>query len=151
MASEFNSLRVLLVDDNDDVRRTIAAQMRVLGCEVKPVSSSWAALKTLSTDDPFDLLLTDIVLADGPDGLELARRAQRAFYPDLAVILMTGHSITALRELLGYGVTFEILPKPYRLDDLRNMLNSVLKQTRPTYTQLARNGGDHAEGPRGER
>jgi CheY-like chemotaxis protein len=85
-------LKVLLVEDEASVRNYVARQLRSLGCSVTEVESGPAALHALSVDDSFELLLSDVKLGDGPDGLELARRAQAAFGSGLKVLLTSGYA-----------------------------------------------------------
>ena len=100
---------VLLVEDNDAVARTSAEVLHSLGCEVEHVATADAALSRLA--DPrarFDVVLSDIELATGIDGIALAECiAER--HPDLPVLLMTGY---AARLQQAERLRFHVLPKP---------------------------------------
>ena len=87
-------LRVLLVEDDDDVRSVAQAFLRSMGCEVAACNSAEAALAELAAARRgmgFDLLFSDITLGAGIDGQELARRVD-ALYPALRVLLTSGYS-----------------------------------------------------------
>ncbi|MGE0591225.1 MAG: response regulator [Vicinamibacterales bacterium] len=79
--------RILLVEDDDDLRELLRTTLSHSGFEVHPVASAEAALG-LEPDQDFDLLLTDVVLP-GRSGPDLVR-AVRAMAPGLPVILMSG-------------------------------------------------------------
>jgi signal transduction histidine kinase/CheY-like chemotaxis protein len=86
--------RVLLVEDQADVRGAIAAMLRGLGYEVAEAGGAAEAAARLS--DGFDarLVLSDIVLPGGGSGYDLARRLKR-LRPELPVLLMSGYPETA--------------------------------------------------------
>ena len=106
------SERILMVDDLEEVA-DIA--IRVLGREgyrVTALSHPSAALEAIEAADlPFDLLLTDVVMA-GMDGVELARRAVE-IQPSLKVSFSTGYSTQAVERLREAAATRRILQKPY--------------------------------------
>jgi CheY-like chemotaxis protein len=92
-----HSRRVLIVDDQVDVRRVLRAGLEMLGREIKitDVPSAEEALLVL-TRQPVDLLITDIYLA-GISGLELKDRARKRS-PELRLILITGMSDEEMRQ-----------------------------------------------------
>lgn len=81
------SLRILLVDDQADVRESVADMLGALGHEVTQADRGSLALERLA-QETCDLLITDLGM-DGMDGLELAQLA-RARQPALPIILLTG-------------------------------------------------------------
>ena len=81
-------LRVLIVDDDPDILESLGEHIRSLGHHVAGRRSSLEALEALR-EDTFSLVITD-ALMEGMDGFELARRVRKD-YPDMAIILMTGH------------------------------------------------------------
>ncbi len=89
-------LRVLLVEDDSDVRQVVRAFLDGLGCRVTLASSGEQALLAVSGHGPFDLLLSDIALGAGMRGTELARRARHS-QPTLAVLLMSGYASELLK------------------------------------------------------
>ena len=80
--------RILVVDDEVAIRRTMGDLLERKGYAVLAVDDGAAALAVLE-QQPVDLLLVDICLA-GMSGIELARRAH-AEQPDIATIILTGH------------------------------------------------------------
>jgi CheY-like chemotaxis protein len=81
--------RILLVEDEAALREVMAEELRDAGYQVEEASSGVEALAALG--DRFDLLLTDIRMAGGVSGWELAEAARR-IQPCIEVIYMTGYS-----------------------------------------------------------
>jgi two-component system NtrC family sensor kinase len=106
---------VLLVEDNKDVAEATAAMLESLGCTVKHAYAAEPALQLLAAGEKVDLVLSDIVMPGGLDGVQLARRL-RSQYPSLAVLLTTGYSNAAQKAA---GERFPILLKPYQIEALR--------------------------------
>jgi CheY-like chemotaxis protein len=117
------SVRVLLVEDNDEVAEITLHILEQLGCCAERARSAAQALEMFS-GSRFDLVVSDIVMPGGMNGLELARRL-RDQKPALPILLTTGYS-SAVQELTREQ--FRILPKPYRRDQLTE---AVLGAVRP--------------------
>jgi PAS domain S-box-containing protein len=111
-------LRLLLVEDDDAVAELTAETLRHLGHTVSRVASGPAALKVLAEGLATDLVLTDVVMPGGQDGLELAQRLV-AEYPDLAVLLHSGYGGAPARVA---AAGLPLLRKPYSLEELRRAL-----------------------------
>jgi signal transduction histidine kinase/ActR/RegA family two-component response regulator len=102
--------RVLLVEDNREVAEVTENMLSASGYAVVWAASPAAALSLLDRSEPFDLVLSDIVMEGGMSGLDLAERL-RERRPDLPVVLMTGYS-----EALATGSSrgLRVLSKPFR-------------------------------------
>ena len=87
--------RILLAEDDDNMRAFLARALERAGHEVSAVGDGDAAL-ALATDGAFDLLLADVVMPE-IDGIELARRAS-AVLPELRVMFITGFAAVALNQ-----------------------------------------------------
>ena len=112
-------LRVLLVEDNADVAGVATAMLHSLGWDVVAVDRARLGLERL--DDPFDLLLSDVVMPDGMSGLTLAQTA-RARQPNLPILLISGYS-----EAAAAGQTeFPVLRKPFTLEQLAHAVSGVM-------------------------
>jgi len=81
--------RILLVDDSDDVRRSVRAVLEaaLAGVTIGEAASAGAALAALARDEPWDLVLLDLSLPD-QSGLAALREIRR-LRPALAVIAMS--------------------------------------------------------------
>jgi PAS domain S-box-containing protein len=82
---------LLVVEDDDDVRRYSAGILRQLGYRVIEAGDGQAALRLLEAEPRIDLLFCDVVLPGGLDGHALAEHARKG-RPDLKVLLTTGYA-----------------------------------------------------------
>jgi CheY-like chemotaxis protein len=115
---------VLAVDDNADVRATVAAYLRELGYRVETAENAETAMQKINTPTKIDLLFTDIVMPGGINGRQLAEAA-RAVRPDLKVLFTSGFPGDSLGNVeLEPGAA--LLGKPYRRIDLARKLHEVL-------------------------
>lgn len=120
--------KILLVEDESGVRQLVSAQLESLGYEVTAVTSGAEALSRLARDDSFnfDLLFTDVVMPEGVSGVELARRARRAFGPDLKVLLTSGYPREVLEKIGRPDPEVRLLRKPYRIGELEKAVREAL-------------------------
>ena len=116
---------VLVVDDNLDVAAFVATMLGELGYTTRQAGSAAEALEALTSGDRIDVVFSDIVMPGEMSGVELARVNQRD-YSGIAVVLATGYSDQLGK--LGVRPDFEILAKPYRMDDLAAALARALRQ-----------------------
>jgi len=107
--------RVLLVDDEVEFLEPIATRLARRGLECTSVTSGDQALATLATT-AFDCAIVDVRMP-GMDGLELLRRVRRG-WPQLNVVLLTGHASIELGVKGMELGAFEYLLKPIELDEL---------------------------------
>lgn len=125
-------LRVMLVEDDSEVRAVVQKFLASLGCEVDAYASGEEALKALESLDVSaaqtaspQLLLSDIALGAGMRGMELARLAQDRL-PSLAIILMSGFSSELLDANRDAPEHWELLQKPYGRQELAQAIARVL-------------------------
>ena len=107
-------IRILLAEDDESMRVYLARALERSGYEVVAVDRGTAALPLLE-GDPFDLLLTDIVMPE-MDGIELAQRAA-VIAPEMRVMFITGFAAVALKAGSS-APTAKVLSKPFHLRDL---------------------------------
>ncbi len=119
---------ILVVEDDEEVRRVATAFLRKLGYRVLEASDAAGALSQLAREPAVDLLFSDVVLRGETGGPALAREAL-ARHPRLRIAFTSGYAPDALplREEFGRGV--ELLSKPYRIDQLARMLRRALDGT----------------------
>ena len=118
-------LKVLLVEDEFEVRAVVRNFLDTLGCVVTAASSGEQALLALGPDATFDLLLTDIALGAGMRGTQLAALAQQRL-PNLSVLLMSGFSSELLEADRDSPPTWDLLRKPYSRDELARAIALVV-------------------------
>jgi CheY-like chemotaxis protein len=120
--------RILVVDDEADLRDTLSDLLSSLGYEVAAVESGGAAVERASME-AFDLAITDLRMP-GLSGIDTVT-ALRRIRPDLTVIVVSGYvsdeSASRCRE---EGVT-HILPKPFDIEDLLRTVELALHDGPP--------------------
>src|SRR5690606_15269426 len=109
--------RILRAEDEEDVRRFLAQALQRAGYEVGDFDNGASPYERLR-EEPFSLLLTDIVMPE-MDGIELARRATE-LDPDLKVMFITGFAAVALNPDSNAPKDAKVLSKPFHLRDLVN-------------------------------
>ncbi len=121
-------LRVLFVEDNQEVADATVPLLESLECRVEHVGSAEAAEAVLATRaGEFDALLSDIVMPGRLNGLTLASRAI-AEYPGLGVVLMTGHADEVQRAA---ELPVTVLQKPVAPAVLLSALTDAISGTGP--------------------
>jgi PAS domain S-box-containing protein len=116
--------RVLLVEDDPQVRGAVLTQLRSLGYNVTEVESGQGAIDTLKADAAFDLMLTDVVMP-GIGGPELAAEIV-LIWPALKVLFMSGYSENAAIMHGRVAPGARVLSKPFRKIDLAKRVREVL-------------------------
>lgn len=116
--------RVLVVDDDEELRTLLADMLGALDHVVETAETGQEALDLLAVQS-YDLILTDFRMA-GMDGEALFRRIQDQ-WPHLAprVVFVTGQDTV---DIGGGTASVPILPKPYSFDSLQAMITRVLNQ-----------------------
>jgi PAS domain S-box-containing protein len=120
-------VRMLLVDDDDEVRQVAHVMLEEMGALVTSACSGEEALLHLQTDIDIDLMLADFTMPQ-MTGIELAHEVRRKL-PDLPVVLMTGYSAAAFED--SSPDIFEILQKPFRAEALAETLLRALGDWTP--------------------
>ena len=114
---------VLLVEDDPGVRRLTSAMITVLGHEVHETGRVEEARALAMSERP-QVLVTDLVLGQGTDGVSLAVELAQAD-PSIAVILVSGYS-EAQFDLSELPEGFQFLPKPFSLGALQKCLTMAV-------------------------
>jgi signal transduction histidine kinase len=107
-----NRERILLVEDNADVREVAKSQLEALGYVVSTVASGAEAVQALSQSARFVLVLSDVVMAGGMSGFDVTRWVQ-AHAPRLRVLLASGYPDTVLQSEAPGEPRSGILRKPH--------------------------------------
>jgi len=121
---------ILVVEDNEEVRRIVIRQLAEMGYRVLDVGNAMDAIEILTAGDKVDLLFTDIVMPGQLNGLELARVVAER-WPALKVILTSGFPETTLNGHVGSPAGMRLLSKPYRKTDLARIVRETLEERMP--------------------
>lgn len=116
--------RILLVEDDADIRDAVQELLEDLGHRVQAVTSAEEALAVF-TRGAFSLLFSDVTLP-GESGVNLARLAVEQD-PGLRVILASGHGSAVLPEGPSALRAAVVLPKPFDPQQLERALNRAMK------------------------
>jgi DNA-binding NtrC family response regulator len=119
--------RVPIVEDERAIQLALRGLLTKEGYDVAVVGSGQAALVELA-EGAFDLVLTDLALGNGPDGLAVLR-ASKQVRPETPVVLLTAHGSERVAvEAMKAGAD-DYLPKPFDNDELRLVLRRALERT----------------------
>ena len=116
-----SAARVLLVEDDDSVRATAAALLDDLGATVTEVASEQDALTCMAAHGPFDLLVSDVMLGAGGDGIALWHRITRD-WPQQRIVLTSGLPPEVHAQRSDWPATAAFLPKPFTRKSLEALL-----------------------------
>ncbi|TMJ13550.1 MAG: response regulator [Alphaproteobacteria bacterium] len=117
---------ILIVDDEPQVRETIARSVAELGYSVREAASGEAALALIEESRP-SLVILDYVMP-GMDGAETAREIAK-IDAEIPVIFSTGHAaLRVLRQTAGESAS--VLEKPFTLAELDALIAETLQQRR---------------------
>jgi two-component system, cell cycle response regulator CpdR len=115
--------KILLAEDDIDMRRFLVKALQNAGFEVTSYDNGLSAYRRLR-EEPFELLLTDIVMPE-MDGIELARRAAE-LDPDIKIMFITGFAAVALNSDSSTPRHAKVLSKPIHLRELVNEVQKML-------------------------
>lgn len=116
--------RILLVEDDENVRDMARSMLEGLGYSVEQVPNADEALAALGGGTTFDLVFTDIVMPGRINGIELGRQV-RECYPGTRVLHTSGH-IGGRSGAASDANVQPFLGKPYRIDALASKVREVL-------------------------
>jgi PAS domain S-box-containing protein len=115
--------RILLVEDNPQVADVTLQMLRGMGFRAEVTDRARKALDRLERGgEEIDLLLTDVVLPDGLNGIELAAQV-RIRWPALPIVVTSGYNDVAPPD----GLALPMLRKPVPYDDLHRAICAALK------------------------
>ncbi|QBG47395.1 sigma-54-dependent Fis family transcriptional regulator [Verrucomicrobia bacterium S94] len=121
-AERFTDLKVLVVEDDDLLRRVMYDRLTAAECEVMAADSLYDANRLLASGT-FDIMITDIRLPDG-SGLDLLEQ-QREAAPDMAIVVMTAFAdVDTAVSALKQGA-FDYLSKPFEDEQLFKILRNL--------------------------
>jgi two-component system response regulator HydG len=121
------SARIMVVDDEPGLRRSLAIALRLEGFDVVEVASGATALQELG-DAGVDLVITDLKMLD-MSGLQLLERI-KALNADIEVIVMTAYgTIEAAVEAMKLGA-FDFVTKPFQVEEILHRTQNALERGR---------------------
>jgi two-component system OmpR family response regulator len=119
--------RVLVVDDEEDFLESIVRRLELRGVEADGVANGAAALELL-TRKQVDVVVLDIKMP-GMDGIEALRQIRR-LYPEVDVIVLTGHASQEFQRLGRELGAFDYLIKPVRIETVLERIRAACRRRR---------------------
>jgi DNA-binding NtrC family response regulator len=115
--------RILIVDDDEVVRRSYLRSLESLSCNVAAAGDGEEALQTME-QNPFDVVLLDVRML-GQDGLSVLRTIKQK-WPDSEVVVITGYpSVTGAKEAMRLGA-YDYVAKPVGPQDVINVTDGAM-------------------------
>lgn len=125
LANEFDSLNVLVIDDNPLVRKSTQGIIESWGCQVS-MAASLKEVKQVHAKGDFDLVICDYRLPDG-DGIQIADWVKDDFSHQPLFILISGDTSPEVLQMVNErGI--QLLHKPVRPAKLRSLIQYLLSQ-----------------------
>ncbi len=121
------SEQILVVEDNDDVRRAVVDMLQGWGYRVTAAENPDAAVAILEKESGFDLLFTDVVMPGTVSVADLITMVRR-LRPRMAILLTSGYA----RDLIPseYRDVLPMIAKPYKSQDLSAKIRATLSARR---------------------
>jgi CheY-like chemotaxis protein len=116
---------VLIVEDDDRVRRLTARRLQDLGYRVLEAGHGAEALAVLAATPDVELVFTDLVMPGGMSGFDLARQVRERF-PRARIILTSGYSAELMNQADIAQLDLQVLRKPYRQAELARVFQAAL-------------------------
>lgn len=124
--------RILIIDDDEQVRLTLCEVVEALGHEVRTAVNGRQGLQRFEQEH-FDAVMTDLAMPE-VDGLTVLRRVKR-LKPDMGVLVITGNStVDLLAAAVNMGVDAYV-NKPFKIAELDEQLSRILAQAHANATQ----------------
>lgn len=125
LSKQRNSGRILVVEDNNSVRKLVDRQLSDLGYQVAAAANAEEALAVMEREAQFDLVFSDVVMPGRMNGIKLAEEIEKR-WPAVRVLLTSGFPEAALGRSNNHR-HLNILGKPYRVRDLAEAVWKLLQ------------------------
>src|SRR5271157_4211419 len=120
--------RILVVDDEETIREIVSSMLGGAHFQTRQAASGVEALAILESGDEFDLVLSDLMMAE-MDGMGLLERAKER-YPDMPIVMVTAvHDIQAALQALRHGA-YDYVLKPFEREQLLHTVRRALENRR---------------------
>jgi len=120
--------RILVVDDEETIREIVSSMLNSARFQTRQASSGIEALALLNSGEEFDLMLSDLMMAE-MDGIALLERTKERF-PSLPVVMVTAvHDISVALQALRNGA-YDYILKPFEREQLLATVRRALETRR---------------------
>src|SRR6202011_3115549 len=120
--------RILVVDDEETIREIVSSMLTIANYQCRQAASGLEALALLDSGEQFELMLSDLMMAE-LDGIGLLERTKER-YPDMPVVMVTAvHDISVALAAIRNGA-YDYLLKPFEREQLLNTVSRALENRR---------------------
>src|SRR5438477_8294385 len=120
--------RILVVDDEETIREIVSSMLTSANYKCRQAASGLEAIALLDSGEEFELMLSDLMMAD-LDGIGLLERTKERF-PDMPVVMVTAvHDISVALAAIRNGA-YDYLPKPFEREQLLATVRRALENRR---------------------
>jgi CheY-like chemotaxis protein len=116
---------ILIVEDNNEVRRIAVRQLKDLGYQLIEARDGEEALELIEEGAAFDLLFSDVIMPGKLTGYDLARAILER-KPDVKILFASGYTALAAQEGNGRPGLGPLITKPYSKNELARSIRKVL-------------------------
>ena len=118
--------KILLVDDEDRFRTSLAMRLRTRGYDVVDVDNGEEAIRKIRADSDIDIAVLDLKMP-GMDGIQTLKEL-RAFNPAIQAVMLTGHGSLESAKEAGRLEAFKYLQKPCSVEELEAVLEEAKEE-----------------------
>ncbi len=118
-----NNLKVLVVDDDEQIRDVLSDMLNINGHKTVTCADGYAALEAIDKER-FDMLITDLGMP-GMSGLDLAGEVHEK-HPKMPIAMITGWGTQLNKEEVALKGIQAILPKPFHLKDIKQLVDDLV-------------------------
>jgi len=120
--------RILVVDDEEPIREVVCSMLGAAGYPCTPAASGNEALALLASGEEFELMLSDLMMAEMQGDILLERAKER--FPNMPVIMVTAVSDLSVALSAIRNGAYDYLLKPFERDQLLNTVKRALENRR---------------------
>src|SRR5690242_21017374 len=127
-ATRMAAERILVVDDEESIREIVSSMLSFANYQCRQAASGREALAILDSGETFELMLSDLMMAE-LDGIGLLERTKEK-YPDMPVVMVTAvHDISVALKAIRDGA-YDYLLKPFEREQLLAAARRALENRR---------------------
>ena len=125
---------ILVVEDEENVRKSTCSSLSILGYQVLQASSAAGALEIINSGQDIDLVFTDVIMPGPVSSLQLGE-AVRTRLPHARILYTSGYAEGVLTHEGRLDANVNLLPKPYDLNALSARIRHLLRHEKDAHME----------------